>query len=53
MIQYGLASGNPYEGKDLGIEINEERIPKVGTKVNLVFSRKAPPEERENGSPEK
>lgn len=39
VIQYGLAEGNPYEGKDLGIEIREERMPKKGTQVQLVFSR--------------
>jgi len=45
VIQYGIASGNPYEGKGFGMEINEETVPKVGTKVNLVFSRYAPPAE--------
>lgn len=39
VIQYGLPSGNPYEGKDLGMEINEDAVPKVGTKVQLIFSR--------------
>jgi len=43
VIQYGVASGNPYEGENLGMEINEERVPKKGTRVNLVFSRYAPP----------
>ena len=42
VIQYGIASGNPYDGKDLGMEINEELIPKLDTKVNLVFSRFEP-----------
>ncbi len=42
MIQYGVANASPYEGKGLGIEINEERVPDVGTKVKLVFSRLAP-----------
>jgi len=41
VIQYGLASGDPYKGKHQGLEINEERVPKVGTKVKLVFSRHA------------
>lgn len=39
VIQYGIENGNPYEGKRLGIEINEKLVPKVGTKVDLVFSR--------------
>jgi hypothetical protein len=39
VIQYGLPSGNPYEGGHLGLEIDEERVPKVGTEVKLVFSR--------------
>ena len=42
VIQYGIASGNPYEAKDLGMAINEELVPPVGTKVELVFSRLAP-----------
>lgn len=43
VIQYGLASGDPYKGEDLGMEIYEERVPKVGTKVKLVFSRHPAP----------
>jgi hypothetical protein len=39
VIQYGIENGNPYEGKRLGIEINEKLVPKVGTKVDLVFSK--------------
>jgi len=39
VIQYGLASGDPYKGKHLGLEIYEERVPKLETKVKLVFSR--------------
>ena len=45
VIQYGVVSGNPYEGKDLGMEINEERVPPLGTKVKLVFSRLEPAKE--------
>lgn len=43
VIQYGISSGNPYEGERLGLEINEELVPKVGTKVKLVFSQYTPP----------
>jgi hypothetical protein len=39
VIQYGLASGDPYKSKHLGLEIYEERVPKVGTKVKIVFSK--------------
>jgi hypothetical protein len=39
VIQYGISEGNPYEGKNLGMEIREDRVPKIGTKVKLVFSR--------------
>lgn len=42
VIQYGIASGNPYEDAHEGLEINEETVPKLGTKVNLVFSRAVP-----------
>lgn len=45
VIQYGVANGNPYEGKGFGMEINVKNVPKVGTKVNLVFSRNTPPQE--------
>lgn len=45
VIQYGLPNGNPYEGKDLGMEINEDTIPKLDTKVQLIFSRFTPLEE--------
>ena len=38
VIQYGAESGDPYKDKHLGLEIHEERVPKVGTKVKLVFS---------------
>lgn len=48
VIQYGLRSGNPYEGKDLGMEIERERVPEEGTRVKLVFSRYDP---REGGDP--
>ena len=50
VIQYGIASGNPYEGKDLGMEINTEQVPRTGTKVHLVFSRHTPPEEQGEGA---
>lgn len=57
VIQYGLAEGNPYEGKDLGIEIREDRVPKKGTRVQLVFSRFTSPDDRKEEakppSPEK
>ena len=43
VIQYGLSSGDPHKGKHLGLEIHEERVPKVGTKVKLVFSLYTPP----------
>jgi len=49
VIQYGVASGNPYENKGFGMEINEKNVPKVGTKVNLVFSRYIPPQEEPAG----
>lgn len=45
VIQYGIANGNPYEGKAFGMEINPETVPAVGTKVDLVFSRVIPPVE--------
>ena len=47
VIQYGIENGNPYEGKNLGIEINEAKVPDVGTKVNLIFSKFAPPAKKE------
>lgn len=49
VIQYGIPSGNPYEGKGLGIEINKENVPDVGTKVTLVFSRHAPAQKKPSG----
>jgi hypothetical protein len=42
VIQYGLPNGNPYEGEDLGMEVNEDMIPKLDTKVQLIFSRWTP-----------
>lgn len=45
VIQYGVASGNPYEAKNYGMEINGEKALELGTKVNLVFSRMRLPEE--------
>ena len=47
VIQYGVSSGNPYEGEHLGLEINEELVPKVGTKVKLVFSLHDAPDKKE------
>ena len=38
VIQYGVETQDPYKGKTFGIEINEETVPKAGTKVKLVFS---------------
>ena len=49
VIQYGLVNCNPYEGERLGMEINEERVPDVGTRVNLVFSRHAPAQKVPSG----
>jgi hypothetical protein len=54
VIQYGIASGNPYEGLHNGLEIDEKRVPKLGTKVNLIFSRhfsKKAEQAAENNSP--
>ena len=39
VIQYGIENGNPYEGKNLGIEIDETQVPKVDTKVTLILSK--------------
>lgn len=39
VIQYGISEGNPYEGKNLGMEIREDRVPSKGTRVKLIFSR--------------
>jgi len=39
VIQYGIENSNPYEGKHLGIEIDESQVPKVGTKVTLILSK--------------
>ena len=38
VIQYGEKSGAPYQGEDLGMEVNESNVPASGTKVRLVFS---------------
>lgn len=48
VIQYGVANGNPYEGEHQGLAVNEDCVPKVGTKVNLIFSRYAPPQEKDS-----
>jgi hypothetical protein len=47
VIQYGIVSGDPYRGAHLGMEIHEENIPKVGTKVKLVFSLLDIPDKKE------
>lgn len=39
VIQYGLPSGNPYEGEEQGMELREKRVPEPGTPVTLIFSR--------------
>jgi hypothetical protein len=46
VIQYGIQSGDPYAGDHLGMAINEEAVPKVGTKVKLVFSQFTEPAEK-------
>jgi hypothetical protein len=38
VIQYGAPNGDPYKSEHLGMEIHEDRVPKEGTKVKLVFS---------------
>lgn len=45
VIQYGVANGNPYEGKGFGMEINPGKVPEVGAKVQLLFSRSIPAKE--------
>jgi hypothetical protein len=46
VIQYGIQSGDPYAGEHLGMQVNEETVPKVGTKVKLVFSQFSAPAEK-------
>ncbi len=46
VIQYGIQSGDPYAADHLGMAINEDNVPKVGTKVKLVFSKLAIPEKK-------
>lgn len=53
VIQYGVAEGNPYEGKSLGVEIREDRVPKKGTKVSLVLSRFSKEREKPEGQSKK
>ncbi|MFK7910609.1 MAG: YdjY domain-containing protein [Akkermansiaceae bacterium] len=48
VIQYGVVNGDPHKGKHLGLEIHEERVPKVGTEVKLVFSKHDLPFEKKN-----
>jgi len=38
VIEFGERLGNPYHGDDLGLELNAEVTPKVGTKAVLIFS---------------
>lgn len=38
VIQFAEKTGNPYQGDDLGIEVDAEAIPPVGTEVKLVFT---------------
>lgn len=38
VIQYGIPSGNPYEGEHQGFEIDKDEVPALGTKVSLIFS---------------
>lgn len=38
VIQLAVKTGNPYDGEDLGLEVNTEEIASVGTKVTLIFS---------------
>ncbi len=55
VIQYGIASGDPYAAEHLGMAINEDKIPKVGTKVKLIFSKLTLPEAKaeEKSEPKK
>lgn len=46
VIQYGIASGNPYDGEGFGMEIDEKRVPALGTRVTLVFSLYFPAEKK-------
>lgn len=44
LIQYGIPNENPYENVGSGLEINEENMPKTGTKVQMIFTcQPAPP----------
>lgn len=51
VIQYGKRSGNPYRGAGLGMEVNEEMVPKEGTKVKLVFFKHKPDKDRPPDTP--
>ena len=48
VIQYGIAEGNPYEGKNLGMAIREDQVPPKGTKVQLIFSKGGSPAQPTN-----
>lgn len=47
VIQYGIQSGDPYASEHMGMAINEDHVPKVGTKVKLVFSLLPEPAKKE------
>lgn len=38
VVQFGERAGIPYQGEDQGLEINTETVPRVGTKVKLIFT---------------
>lgn len=42
VVQYGKQTENPYHGENSGLAVNNEICPRVGTKVNLVFSPRKP-----------
>ncbi len=42
VIQYGVPNENPYGNPEAGLEINEEKMPKLGTAVKLIFICKSP-----------
>lgn len=51
VIQFGLPSGNPYEGERLGLEVAGEQVPKLGTPVKLVFSKYEPEAGKDSSEP--
>lgn len=44
VIQYGEQLGNPYKNQEDGFEVDKDKIPAKGTKVQLIFSPMAPAE---------